>query len=79
MRRETETDLGQARAALYIKANDLMLQDTVFIPVMHRLKVEAARQHTLRPVRQRLGQRNRQSVRLVPGGDGIIADGIFPS
>jgi peptide/nickel transport system substrate-binding protein len=30
------------RAALYIKANDLMIQDTVFIPVQHRLKVEAA-------------------------------------
>ena len=37
------------RAALYIKANDLMCQDTVFIPVMHRLKVEAAA-NTLRPV-----------------------------
>jgi peptide/nickel transport system substrate-binding protein len=37
------------RAALYIKANDLMWQDTVFIPVMHRLKVEAAA-NNLRPV-----------------------------
>ena len=37
------------RAALYIKANDIMWQDTVFIPVMHRLKVEAAA-NTLRPV-----------------------------
>jgi peptide/nickel transport system substrate-binding protein len=30
------------RAALYVKANDLLIQDTVFIPVQHRLKVEAA-------------------------------------
>ncbi len=30
------------RAALYIKANDLLIQDVVFIPVQHRLKVEAA-------------------------------------
>ncbi len=37
------------RAALYIKCNDLMFQDTVFIPAMHRLKVEAAA-NTLRPV-----------------------------
>ena len=37
------------RAALYIKCNDLMWQDTVFIPAMHRLKVEAAA-NTLRPV-----------------------------
>ena len=37
------------RAALYIKANDLMYQDTVFIPVQHRLKVEAAA-NNLRPV-----------------------------
>ena len=37
------------RAALYIKANDLLIQDTVFIPVQHRLKVEAAA-NTLRPV-----------------------------
>jgi peptide/nickel transport system substrate-binding protein len=37
------------RAALYIKCNDLMFQDTVFIPVQHRLKVEAAA-NTLRPV-----------------------------
>jgi len=37
------------RAALYIKANDIMWQDTVFIPVMHRLKVEAS-SNTLRPV-----------------------------
>lgn len=37
------------RAALYIKANDLMWQDTVFIPVQHRLKVEAAA-NNLRPV-----------------------------
>ncbi|WFU73438.1 peptide ABC transporter substrate-binding protein [Bradyrhizobium sp. CB2312] len=37
------------RAALYIKANDLMYQDTVFIPVQHRLKVEAAA-NNLRPI-----------------------------
>jgi peptide/nickel transport system substrate-binding protein len=37
------------RAAYYIKANDIMWQDTVFIPAMHRLKVEAA-SNTLRPV-----------------------------
>ena len=37
------------RAALYIKCNHLMFQDTVFIPAMHRLKVEAAA-NTLRPV-----------------------------
>jgi peptide/nickel transport system substrate-binding protein len=37
------------RAAFYIKANDLMWQDTVFIPAMHRLKVEAS-SNTLRPV-----------------------------
>lgn len=37
------------RAALYIKANDLLFQDTVFIPAQHRLKVEATA-NTLRPV-----------------------------
>ena len=37
------------RVALYIKANDLLWQDTVFIAVMHRLKVEACA-NTLRPV-----------------------------
>jgi peptide/nickel transport system substrate-binding protein len=37
------------RAAFYIKANDLLWQDTVFIPAMHRLKVEAC-SNTLRPV-----------------------------
>jgi peptide/nickel transport system substrate-binding protein len=37
------------RAALYVKCNDLMWQDTVFIPAMHRLKVEAAA-NSLRPV-----------------------------
>ncbi|MCJ9702935.1 MULTISPECIES: peptide ABC transporter substrate-binding protein [unclassified Bradyrhizobium] len=37
------------RAALYVKANDLLFQDTVFIPAQHRLKVEAA-SNTLRPV-----------------------------
>lgn len=30
------------RAALYIKANDILFQETVFIPAQHRLKVEAA-------------------------------------
>jgi len=37
------------RASLYIKANDLLWQDSVLIPVMHRLKV-AASSNTLRPV-----------------------------
>ncbi len=45
---EAETDPIK-RAALYIKANDLLWQDTVFIPVMHRLKVEAS-SNALRPV-----------------------------
>ncbi|MGY4498907.1 peptide/nickel transport system substrate-binding protein [Bradyrhizobium sp. GM24.11] len=36
------------RAALYIKGNDLMWQNTVFIPVMHRLAVEAS-SNSLRP------------------------------
>jgi peptide/nickel transport system substrate-binding protein len=45
---ETETDAVK-RAALYIKANEIMMQDVVFIPVMHRLKVEAAA-NSLRPV-----------------------------
>ena len=37
------------RASLYIKANDLLWQESVLIPVMHRLKV-AASSNTLRPV-----------------------------
>jgi peptide/nickel transport system substrate-binding protein len=37
------------RVAFYIKCNDLLWQDTVFIPAMHRLKVEASA-NTLRPV-----------------------------
>jgi peptide/nickel transport system substrate-binding protein len=37
------------RASLYIKANDLLWQDSVLIPVMQRLKV-AASSNTLRPV-----------------------------
>jgi peptide/nickel transport system substrate-binding protein len=37
---EGETDPVK-RAALYIKSNDIMWQDTVLIPVMNRLKVEA--------------------------------------
>ena len=45
---EAETDLVK-RAALYIKANDIMIQDVAFIPVMHRLKVEASA-NNLRPV-----------------------------
>ena len=45
---ENETDPIK-RAALYIKGNDLMVQDTVFIPAMHRLKVEATA-NTLRAV-----------------------------
>jgi len=45
---ESEVDPVK-RAALYIKCNDLMYQDTVFIPVQHRLKVEAC-SNTLHPV-----------------------------
>jgi len=45
---ENETDPVK-RAALYIKCNDLMWQDTVVIPVMHRLKVGASA-NSLRPV-----------------------------
>jgi peptide/nickel transport system substrate-binding protein len=45
---ETETDPIK-RAALYIKSNDLMWQDTVVIPVMHRLKVGAIA-NTMHPV-----------------------------
>jgi peptide/nickel transport system substrate-binding protein len=37
------------RASLFIKANDLLLQEAVLIPVVHRLKV-AAISNTLRPV-----------------------------
>jgi peptide/nickel transport system substrate-binding protein len=44
---ETETDPVK-RAALYIKCNDLLWQDTVFIPVMHRLLVDASA-NSLRP------------------------------
>jgi peptide/nickel transport system substrate-binding protein len=44
---ESETDPVK-RAALYIKCNDIMWQDTVMIPVMHRLKVEAC-SNSLRP------------------------------
>ena len=45
---ESETD-PLKRADLYIKCNDIMWQDTMFIPVMHRLKVEASA-NSLRPV-----------------------------
>ena len=45
---EIETDPVK-RAALYIKCNDIMWQDTVVIPVMHRAKVGACA-NTLRPV-----------------------------
>jgi peptide/nickel transport system substrate-binding protein len=38
---EGETD-PLKRAALYIKCNDIMWQDTMVIPVMHRIKVGAA-------------------------------------
>jgi peptide/nickel transport system substrate-binding protein len=37
------------RVALYIKCNDIMWEDTVFITVMHRVKVEASA-NSLRPV-----------------------------
>ena len=45
---ENETDPVK-RAALYIKCNDLLWQDTVFITVAHRVKVGAAA-NALRPV-----------------------------
>ena len=45
---EGETDPVK-RAGLYIKANDIMWQDTMVIPVMHRLKV-AAVSTSVRPV-----------------------------
>ena len=45
---ETETDPVK-RAALYIKANDLLIQHTVFVPVLHRLKVGAV-SNSLKPV-----------------------------
>jgi peptide/nickel transport system substrate-binding protein len=45
---ENETDPVK-RAALYIKCNDLLWQDTVFITVAHRIKVGAAA-NALRPV-----------------------------
>ncbi|KRQ17046.1 peptide ABC transporter substrate-binding protein [Bradyrhizobium manausense] len=37
------------RAALFVKANDILWQDTVLIPVIHRMRV-AACSNTLRPV-----------------------------
>ena len=73
---EAETDPVK-RAALYIKANDIMWQDTVVIPVMHRLKVEAC-SNTLRPVVSGWANETDNYSGLVPGGDGIIAHGIFP-
>jgi peptide/nickel transport system substrate-binding protein len=45
---ETEVDPVK-RAELYIKCNDLMWQDGVMIPVMHRIKVGASA-NALRPV-----------------------------
>lgn len=45
---ETETDPVK-RAGLYIKANDLLWENTVFVPVLHRLKVGAS-SNTLKPV-----------------------------
>jgi peptide/nickel transport system substrate-binding protein len=45
---ENETDPVK-RASLYIKCNDLLWQETVFIPVMHRIKVGASA-NSLRPV-----------------------------
>jgi peptide/nickel transport system substrate-binding protein len=45
---ENETDAVK-RASLYIKSNDLLWQETVVIPVMHRIKVGAS-SNTLRPV-----------------------------
>jgi len=45
---ENETDPIK-RASLYIRCNDLLWQETVFIPVMHRIKVGASA-NTLRPV-----------------------------
>jgi peptide/nickel transport system substrate-binding protein len=45
---ETETDPVK-RAALYIECNDLLWKDTVFVPVLHRLKVSAI-SNSLKPV-----------------------------
>jgi len=45
---EAETDPVK-RAALYIKSNDLLWEHTVFVPVLHRLKVGAT-SNSLRPV-----------------------------
>jgi len=45
---ENETE-PLKRAALYIKCNDIMWQDTVVIPVLHRLKVGAIA-NTMHPV-----------------------------
>ncbi len=45
---ETEIDPVK-RAGLYIKANDLLWEDTVFVPVLHRLKVGASAKN-LKPV-----------------------------
>ena len=45
---ETETDPVK-RAGLYIKCNDLLWENTVFVPVLHRLKVGAS-SNTLKPV-----------------------------
>jgi peptide/nickel transport system substrate-binding protein len=45
---ETETDPVK-RAALYIECNDLLWENTVFVPVLHRLKVSAI-SNSLKPV-----------------------------
>ena len=45
---EIETDPVK-RAGLYIKCNDLLWENTVFVPVLHRLKVGAS-SNTLKPV-----------------------------
>jgi peptide/nickel transport system substrate-binding protein len=45
---DNETDAVK-RASLYIKSNDMLWQETVVIPVMHRIKVGAS-SNTLRPV-----------------------------
>ena len=73
---ETETDPVK-RAALYIKANDIMMAGHRVHPGDAPPEGGSGRQYAA-PGGQRLGQRNRQSVRLVPGGDGIIATGFFP-
>ena len=66
------------RAALYIKCNDLMWQDTVVIPVHAPPEGGSQLQHAASGD-QRLGQRDRQSARLVPGGVRTEREEVVPS